>query len=176
MNGAYPRKSKAPIFNEEAYKEICNMSIEDFGNKLNTMSGDKMKELSNRIPQTISTLQGDENYNRIGAGKGWEDTSIENADKLKAEWELLVLKSQAVDKRGVACSWSNNCTLKWRDRTYDELQWWDKLVLRDSELRSAQAKAGGKRRSKSSNKPKKSAKRVKTAKRSKSRKIRRQRK
>lgn len=151
MNGAYPTQPKETVLDEDTYKMIRGMSIKWFYGQLDKMDGAMMIALSERIPGTINRLKESEEWNRNGVINRWEGASIENADKLKAEWELLESKLKAVEARGSRCSWSN-CKSEWRHLL------------------------GGKRRSKSSNKPKKSAKRVKTAKRSKSRKIRRQRK
>jgi hypothetical protein len=254
MNRAYPTQPKQHILSDEKYKKFLKMTIVDFGNILDSMRGDMMTELSRSFfPGTIINLQEEEARNRRNAGK-LNGASIENADKLAIERELLQLKRDAVEKRGNACGWSiDNCTATWRERFPDDFRWWKELVSRYEVLRIAQAKAatdakaaaeakaaadakaadeakaaddakaadssaaqpskvnnhknceiwaslgecetnpaymmsmcgkacdelkssGGKRRSKSSNKPKKSAKRAKTAKRSKSRKIRRQRK
>lgn len=150
--GSYSNsESKKLIFDERSYNIILDWRLEHFYDQLDTMPGDWMLELDWRIPQTISNLKVDEEWNRRGAREGLEGASIKKAEELKSKWELLELKLNAVRARGSRCSWSN-CKSEWRHLL------------------------GGKRRSKSSNKPKKSAKRVKTAKRSKSRKIRRQRK
>lgn len=165
--GAYPTEPRADdLFSQKAYQTYRDMTIVDFGNKLNNLTPQQRTALANKFSWMILPLEEAVDWNRRWAGKNAE-ASIEKADDMEKKRELLQMKLDAVNKR------INDGHNKWNDINPEARNWWNKLIWRDEELRKPQ---GGKRRSKSSNKPKKSAKRVKTAKRSKSRKIRRQRK
>ena len=173
MNNAYPNEPPADdVFSQKAYQNFRDMTIGVFGDRLNDLTAKERTALANKFSWMILPLEESVEWNKEGAKMGWAGASKEKADDMEKKRELLQMKLDAVKKR------INAGHNKWNSLSYDDRRSWDRLIERDEVLRKTQDgnSQGGKRRSKSSNKPKKSAKRVKTAKRSKSRKIRRQRK
>jgi hypothetical protein len=158
--GTYSNKS-ASDWQRKQEPTFPDMTMQELTEYLPKMNRSRdMRALQEKLAIEIRRIRDDELPYREKPGG-----NIEWANKLKAEMAHLTMQYDIVTGYGDMCNWTDNC-VKWQ-MFLDKYEGWFKQKKMDWLFPPTK---GGKRRSKSSNKPKKSAKRAK------SRRTRRQRK